>query len=1114
MQRNTNNEIIRVKVIEKVMLANGTFYKVKYEDELLLTKCFSWQLMDNYKAPGALLCYRDSIGTEKNTLIQVGGEHLVHPTYELEGEYPFLVVSINKIMPYDNEIKLLLRGQDNIDYSIHYFTSRFDNFEKDKEIICKYQGITKSGDLRLIPRRKFFSIEDVLGDLTLAKAAFYSLENYSNPITKKLSDEYNKKENIWILTYCNFLSEKIYELLNNFAFTEASLFVDAIIATEDWVLHSGFLTSFNTENRKNSKLKAESAIEKFSVIKEFIFLVVNMEFSDFIKTTLSEQGPLTKKQFELVYLLSRFGSKSMVDNSIFIKIIQSLEHEQLFNEDYKFRYVKLISTRKKELRKQIYMNAESNLEVNIDFFYDKSLLRDLIPLTFYESLLLKELNRIDEFKHARTSFVKQCAYIVEYPELKKALFRTAILLANKDKIESDDAFFNWGQKQFNQNTIENILKSYDHLEKEQENISELLLAKYNNDKLNCTIIGKYENGFQIEYKGFFGILLFREVDLSFKYNVGDKIDAYILEYEEFSEEFFATTIHAAIDFYMGINNNFDWNKFWDYDGLKSHLTYLGREQFEKIQIGDVLYGNVKNITEYGAFITLGFVDALLHKDEIKWGYISNVSDELKLYQELKIVVISKNNSQLNVSLKQLLENPWNNIENLKVDDILKATICRKTDKGYIVELENKLLGFLNKDDVHGSSKLYPSDEIKINDVYFVKIKKIVKHQRRVFVVDPQICNVEQIEKYDTGETKSELIETHEKEQSLRNISFEKSFIIENHALTIPNIDNKLNLLKWVKLYTILYPTRKKYLIELYIMFYNALKLFYDKEDINNLREFFGQLEHENVFNETMIAFPHAKKLLEIIEVLTLFGKTENKTISILSNIIVSSETNTLISNLSKLILSANLMYSITRENRYWKLSQKQIYKFLEDGFLDFYFNYDESDKELIEEQKISAMIEGGETDTVEFKSTLLYDVKDRKINRLLEKEVLKTIVAFLNTKGGTLFIGIEDNGDIYGLTNDLNNVPGSAKEPKDRFLLHLDSLINTNIGKEFNVFVEVSFRQMYKKEICKIIVTPSKSPAFLSYKKSEEEFFVRNKAQSCKLTMSEMAKYLNERSDS
>lgn len=177
----------------------------------------------------------------------------------------------------------------------------------------------------------------------------------------------------------------------------------------------------------------------------------------------------------------------------------------------------------------------------------------------------------------------------------------------------------------------------------------------------------------------------------------------------------------------------------------------------------------------------------------------------------------------------------------------------------------------------------------------------------------------------------------------------------------------------------------------------------------------------------------------------------------MTDIIVGSETDSLMSNLSKLVLSANLMYSIMREDRYLRGRQKQIYKFLEDGFINFYFNYDVSDKEILEEQKLFAMISEGETDLIEFKSTLLYDVKERKVNRVLEREVLKTLVAFLNTKGGTLFIGIEDNGEVYGLENDFCNVPGSSKEPKDKFLLYLDSLINNSIGKEFNTFMEVRF---------------------------------------------------------
>ncbi len=1102
-----NNEVVEVMVVGQEIRSNEYFYNVKFEEELFFVKCFSWQLLEKYETPVKILCYKNSYGTGKNELIQVGGQHLVHPYYKNGYEYPFLIDDIEITQPSTNEVMLILSGKDNIQSSIYHRLSRFDDLEKGQEILCKYLGISKTGELHIIPKRKFIPIEEVLDDIKLAKSTFYNLENYCDPNIKKLFLEYEKKENIWILTYCNFLQKKIISLLENMAFSDVDLYVKSILLTEKWIIHSGFLTTFSTENRKQAKIKAEFTIEKFTYIQEFIYLVTKMQYHDFLNKIIKSKEHLTSLQLEIIYLLLRYCSNTMIDNYTFTETIRRIGKEEYFSDDLKFKYIRVISNRKKELRKKIYLNAESNLDVNIDFLYDKSLLKSLIPLTFYESIILKELNRKNEFKHTRTSFIKQCAYLVDDSSLKKELFRTAIVVSNKECEDIDNLLFNWNMPAFNSKTVEMVLSSYSIFCKEENAIKEIVSARKNTNKLPCTIIGKYENGFQIEYKGIIGILLFKEIENSFKYKICDNINVYVLEYESFSKEFLATTIFAAINFYSNTINQFNWNKFWDYNGLKSHIADLRRKQLDEINIGDTFHGTVKNITEYGAFITIGFVDALLHKNEVKWGYISNVSDELKLFQQVQVIVIAKNDSQLNVSIKQLEEDPWDNIEKISIGDILIASICKRTSRGYIIELENKLLAFLNEQYIHDLKSLH----VNSNNKYSVRIKQVDKNNRRIYVDNPKSYEKEDFEDFDNSIENLEEIVHYEDDQSLRNISFEKAFIIENYALTIPDIDHKLALLEWVKLYTYIYPTRKSYLVELYIKFYRILRLFYKNEHISNLHKYFSQIEYEEVFSKTLIAFPHVKKILEIIEILVLFGNTENRTISQLTDIIVGSETDSLMSNLSKLVLSANLMYSIMREDRYLRGRQKQIYKFLEDGFINFYFNYDVSDKEILEEQKLFAMISEGETDLIEFKSTLLYDVKERKVNRVLEREVLKTLVAFLNTKGGTLFIGIEDNGEVYGLENDFCNVPGSSKEPKDKFLLYLDSLINNSIGKEFNTFMEVRFKKLHKKEICIITVTQAKSPAFLSYKKNNEEYYIRNKAQSCKLSMSEMAKYLEER---
>ncbi len=153
------------------------------------------------------------------------------------------------------------------------------------------------------------------------------------------------------------------------------------------------------------------------------------------------------------------------------------------------------------------------------------------------------------------------------------------------------------------------------------------------------------------------------------------------------------------------------------------------------------------------------------------------------------------------------------------------------------------------------------------------------------------------------------------------------------------------------------------------------------------------------------------------------------------------------------------------------------------------------ESDLTEEQRL---ISAGENDKVEFKSTLRWNLVTDKADKAIENSALKTIVAFLNTEGGTLLIGVKDDGNILGIEKDnfLN---------EDKFLLHFASLLNDRIGKPFLEHIEWGLREIKGRKILRVHCKPSPSPAFL--KNNGEEFYVRNGPSSVQLTTSEVLEY-------
>lgn len=183
---------------------------------------------------------------------------------------------------------------------------------------------------------------------------------------------------------------------------------------------------------------------------------------------------------------------------------------------------------------------------------------------------------------------------------------------------------------------------------------------------------------------------------------------------------------------------------------------------------------------------------------------------------------------------------------------------------------------------------------------------------------------------------------------------------------------------------------------------------------------------------------------------------------------------------------------------------KAIIGFLDKNSETMGLNVD--DNELVEK-----VIKEGESNRVEFKSTLYTNLKTGEKDKRMEKAVLKTLVAFLNSDGGTLLVGVEDNGNIMG-------VDIEAFDSRDKMSLHITHLISAQIGDEYLPFIRFRLVDFGKKESGKdkIVVIfecrPTSSPAFFKEpKEGIEIYFVRSGPSTVELTGMDLLKYVNNR---
>ena len=143
------------------------------------------------------------------------------------------------------------------------------------------------------------------------------------------------------------------------------------------------------------------------------------------------------------------------------------------------------------------------------------------------------------------------------------------------------------------------------------------------------------------------------------------------------------------------------------------------EFFEEIGEGQILKGEVKNITEFGAFIDLGGVDGLLHITDMSWGRINHPSEMLSVSDEVevKIIKVEKDSRRVSLGLKQLKPNPWKDIENqYEIGAQVEGKVVSLTDYGAFLELEPGIEGLVHVSEMSWTRHIkHPSEVMKVGE---------------------------------------------------------------------------------------------------------------------------------------------------------------------------------------------------------------------------------------------------------------------------------------------------------------------------------------------------------------------------------------------------------------
>ena len=183
--------------------------------------------------------------------------------------------------------------------------------------------------------------------------------------------------------------------------------------------------------------------------------------------------------------------------------------------------------------------------------------------------------------------------------------------------------------------------------------------------------------------------------------------------------------------------------------------------------------------------------------------------------------------------------------------------------------------------------------------------------------------------------------------------------------------------------------------------------------------------------------------------------------------------------------------------RIWRTFGEAMKNFLFDQYLRAHRNAED-------------LIKRGESKTLEFKSTLRWNMKeDRQDDKVVTHAALKTIAAFLgNTEGGDLLIGVADNGAMVGIERD-------QLENDDKFMRHLAQVVRDGLGDRAGTCIDPKTQIVQGKTVCVVSCQRSPEPVFLKWKGMEAsstgDFFVRSGPGTVKLPPDSATEYIRTR---
>lgn len=166
------------------------------------------------------------------------------------------------------------------------------------------------------------------------------------------------------------------------------------------------------------------------------------------------------------------------------------------------------------------------------------------------------------------------------------------------------------------------------------------------------------------------------------------------------------------------------------------------ETLDNLEEGIIVEGQIKNLTDYGAFVDLGGIDGLLHVTDMSWGRLGNPAEMFKVGDnvQVKVLKFDRNKERVSLGYKQLLPDPWESVaERFPVGSRLKGKVASVADYGAFIELEPGIEGLVHASEMSWSKRMkHPSKLVNPGDEVEVEVLGVDPRARRVSLSMKQV----------------------------------------------------------------------------------------------------------------------------------------------------------------------------------------------------------------------------------------------------------------------------------------------------------------------------------------------------------------------------------------